>query len=201
MTWLRRNRYWLLALPLVLALTVAASAYNVKRFWYDAELRHAIATAEPGEFVTATDEYTDPFGDTSRTLRVRFVEVDESPTYPSGDGEAPPPAGVKAVVVRLEFEADPAETLNICQVTVEDTEGRQYIVPDSFGQSTPCLPDDRTGPQLPATRDTRRGYVVPGEERPPTWQAGPVFLMPEDAEVSRVLIWWDRPDYVELPAR
>ena len=200
MSWLRRNRWWLVALPLAVALAAVASAYQVKLFWYDADLRHAMATAEPGEFVTVTDDYSDPFGETSRTLRVRLTGVDTTPTWPTLDGEALTPAGTQAVVVRLEFEADPGETLNYCNVTVEDTEGRRYEIPELAAQSTPCLPDGRTGPVLPATRDTRRGYVVPGEERPPTWQAGPVFLVPEGATVGRVLVWWDEPDYVELPA-
>lgn len=200
MSWVRRNRWWLLALPLALAAVVAASAYNAKVFWFDSGLHHRIAGAEPGEFVSVTDDYSDPYGDTSRTLRVRLRDVGTITTYPTRDGRLAPPDGLDAVVVRLDFEADPDETLNFCNLAVLDDDGRRYEVPDPVGQPTPCLPSGRGGPVLPLTEDVPRGYVEPGSERPPTWQSWPIVLMPEGARVDRVLIWWDYPDYVELPA-
>ena len=86
---------------------MAATAYNVKVFWYDSGLHHRIAVAEPGEFVEVTDEYKDAHGATSRTLRVRFVGIGTTPTYPTVDGDRAPPPGLEATYVRLDFEADP----------------------------------------------------------------------------------------------
>ena len=42
------------------------------------------------------------------------------------------------------------------------------------------------------------GAVPAGEERPPTWSTSPVFLMPEGRRITKVLVWWGSPEYVEL---
>jgi hypothetical protein len=200
-SWLRRNRWWLLALPVSLALVVASSSYFVKDFWYDAGLHHRLAEGEPGDLVTVTDDYSDALGETSRTFSVRFSETGTWPVYPTQDGVATPPPGLEVRFVRLDFEAETDQALGTCTVVVEDSDGRRYEVPDAFVQIAQCTPADRSGPIVPGIAGQERGELPYEQEpRPPTWSVTPRFLLPEGAEITRVLIWWQLPDYVELAA-
>jgi len=199
MSWLQLNRWWLAAIPLAAAALVAASGYNAKVWWYDDGLHHRIAASEPGAFVDVSDRYTDSLGETSRSLRVRWSASGEAQTFPAEDGNRLPGPGMSARFVRLDFEADPGETLNYCFVTVEDDQGRRYDVPDQLEQATPCLPAGHGGPVLPVGSGQQRGEVPEGEDRPATWSVAPIFVLPEDAEIRRVLVWWDLPEFVELP--
>ncbi|MEO6791168.1 MAG: hypothetical protein ABI249_00050 [Ornithinibacter sp.] len=68
--WLRRNRFGLLALPLVAALAVAANGIRLDDDWWNTGLRSATSGTQ-GEFVRYQQGFTDALGTTSRTLRVR----------------------------------------------------------------------------------------------------------------------------------
>ena len=71
--WWRENRWWLPALPLfALPAMLAASAYNVRTYWYLPGLHHELASADQGEFVRVVEGYDDAEGQTSRTFRVRL---------------------------------------------------------------------------------------------------------------------------------
>jgi hypothetical protein len=198
--WWRRNRSWLPALPFALAALLGASSYNLHDYWYLQGLHHVEASGEQGEFVRITDEYVDAQGATSRTLRVRLSGIDETATYPYDQFEDGPRAvgpGQQALVVHLDWQADPDQTIKLCQVALVDDEGRRYEQAGD-GQPDPCTPDGHGGPEPANVKGSVRGAVPDGEERPPTWSTAPVFLLPAGVRVTRVLVWWDFPDYVSL---
>jgi len=194
--WWRDNRWWLPALPVSLAALMAASAYNVKTFWYEGGLHDRVASAERGEFVSATERYDDPVGATSRTFRVRLDRLRTVGWYPFEDEPGPPPDGVDAIRAYLDWEARPDQVLAFCTVSLVDEEGRRYDSPG--GDASSCVPEDRPGPTDPFSADGERGLVAPGHERPEAWSTAPVFLVPEGRRITRVLVWWRYPHYVEL---
>ena len=201
--WWRQNRLWLAALPLALTAMVGAAAYNVPRFVYDAGPHDELASAGPGGFADVVDDYTDAYGDTSRTLRVRLSDVEEVAEFPYAYPAEPaaPPEGLTAVRVHLEWEAEPDQVVSGCTVQLQDDQGRRYgLLPGTDSdQPGACVPDDARGPEAPLTKDSERGEIADYEEpRPPTWSTAPVFLVPEDREITTVLVYWQLPQYAAL---
>jgi hypothetical protein len=194
--WWRENRWWLVVLPLALAAVAAASSYNVKQFWYDNGLRREIASAPQGDVARATSSYDDALGATSRTFEVKLVALRTTSLYTFRFEEpAPPPDGVDAVAVQLEWKAAPDQVLRACTVSLVDDQGRRYDA-DTLA-TVGCVPEDRGGPEYPQ-EDGVRGVVPDGEDRPTTWTTAPVVLVPEGRRITQVWVWWDRPDYVRL---
>lgn len=197
--WLRENRWWLAALPLGAATLVGGSSYLVHDYWYVQGLHHELASGEQGELVRATDDYRDRVGSTSRTFRVRLAGVEPADTYLFDifdDGPRPVGEGREGLVVHLDWRAAPDQSLRRCEIALVDDEGRRY---EQVGaaQPDPCVPDGHGGPE-PAEFQGGVREVPPGEERPPEWSTAPEFLLPEGVEITRVLVWWERPDYVSL---
>jgi hypothetical protein len=192
-SWFRINRWWLVVLPLGIAVVVSGSAERVKSNWYDVRLRHAVATAEPGRYLTV-DRWND--GSTPRSFSVRLAGVETTsrmpPTGFEEKGEKPP-KGAEALAVHLDWKADPSQLLAGCRIDLVDAEGRRYEVPDSFGSFDQCVPADHPGPLGP-------GAVDPDQQRPASWSTAPTFLVPQSLKVTEVRIWWTMPDYVALPA-
>jgi hypothetical protein len=198
--WWRTNRWWLPVLPVALVAMVVASSSNVREFWWETGLHHELASARPGEPVRVTDPYEDALGPTSRTFTVSLAGLEERPVFPYDDaaGERAPADGLRAVAARLDWEAEPDQVLELCQVSLLDSEGRRYdLLPDT-DQAPACVPEGRGGPVTALSGTQERGTVPKGQDRPPTWSTEPVFLVPTDAEVTRVLVWWSPPDYAAL---
>jgi hypothetical protein len=196
-SWWRENRLWLAALPVALAAIVAASSYNLS-FWFDSGLHREVASASPGEVLRTTLDYDDALGPTSRTFQVRLAAVRTTDAdYPyQFEDPAPPPDGVDAVSVHLQWRAEPDQVLNGCKVALVDEQGRRYEV-DGSAFPWACVPEDRAGPDDPL-EGGKRGVVPEGAERPPSWTTSPVVLVPHGRRITRVLVWWERPDYVTL---
>jgi hypothetical protein len=201
--WWRRNRLWLPALPVALAVMVGASAYNVPSFIYDAGPHDELASADQGEYAEFTDEFTDAYGDTSRTLRVRLSGVEEVAQFPYYDDEGPrePPDGLTAVQVHLDWEAEPDQVVSGCTVQLEDEDGRRYGLLSGIDSDQPgaCVPDDAGGPAAPVTKDSERGQIPSYEDpRPTTWSTDPIFLVPDGRDFTTVLVYWQLPRYAAL---
>ncbi len=195
-SWWRENRLWLAGLPLALAAVTAASSYDVD-FWWDNGLHHEIASAQPGSTARVTDTYDDGLGETSRTFEVELAGLRTSDLYPYPlEDPAPPPEGVEAISVRLHWRAEPDQVLRGCRVALVDDQGRRYEA-DSSAFPTACVPEARGGPVDP-TGDEGRGVVPEGEDRFASWTTAPVVLVPRGRTITRVLVWWERPDYVSL---
>ena len=70
--WLRRNRWWLLALPVALALALASAAYRINDLWFENGWHRVDATVEQGRFVTTrATVYSFDEKPTPADLRVR----------------------------------------------------------------------------------------------------------------------------------
>ncbi|WP_028651338.1 hypothetical protein [Nocardioides halotolerans] len=195
--WWRENRLWLASLPLALAAVTASSSYDLD-FWWDNGLHHELGSAPQGGTARVTDDYDDALGETSRTFEVELAELRTTELYPYAFEEpAPPPDGVQAVAVHLRWRAEPDQVLRGCKVALVDDEGRRYEA-DSSDSPVACVPEERGGPEDPHG-DVGRGVVPDGEaDRPPTWTTAPVVLVPDGRTITRVLVWWERPDYVSL---
>lgn len=200
--WWRRNRLWLLAVPFALAAMLVASAYDVRTFWYYSGPHHELAAAEPGDPVEVTDDFSDAVGDTSRTFSVRLDRLEPVDVFPFDDveGERPPPDGLQAVAAHLDWSAEPDQVLRGCQVALVDDDGRRYELLPGGGQVDVCTPEDAGGPEAPLLEGARRGELPYGEgPRPASWSTAPVLLVPEGRNFTRLLVWWELPDYATLP--
>ncbi len=204
MSWLRRNRWWLLVLPVCVGLMLGTSAYRVKGLWWSTGLHRVGASAAAGTSATYTEHYSDAYGETSRTFTVRLVDVHAQKRLAGFDGTNTgdlPSAGTQALATELAWSADPDQSLTLCHVDLVDDEGRRYEVPSGLtGQTDLCVPEDHEGPDQPITKEHPRGYVAPGMERPPSWTTTVVFQVPQGIHVATVLVYWTGPYFVELAA-
>ena len=201
--WWRENRLWLVVLPLALVAALAASSYGrAQEFWYDLGPHDRIARGERGEFVEATSDYQDALGPTTRSFAVRLAELEEVDDFPydASQEPEPPPEGLQPVAVHLDWRADPDQVLSGCQIALVDEDGRGYEVIAGTRQDV-CVPFDQRGPQAPVSVDEVRGQdPLDAEPRPPEWSTAPVVLVPEGREITRVLVWWQLPQFVALDA-
>ncbi|MEO5609604.1 MAG: hypothetical protein ABIQ61_12715 [Ornithinibacter sp.] len=202
--WLRRNRFGLLALPLVAALAVAANGIRLDDDWWNTGLRSSTSGTQ-GEFVRYQQGYTDALGRTSRTLKVRVDGIREVTEIPQEYGDPiAVPSGMKALEVGLSFEADPEQSIYGCQLALRDSRGVRYEFAATLANlrqndPSPCHPLEQPGPKPPVFAGQDR-ETVPGEERPPTWTASPIVFVPPDAQITQVLMWWEKPEFLRVKA-
>lgn len=203
--WWRRNRWGLLALPLVAGLAVAGNGIRADDYWWNRDLRQATSGTQ-GEFVRYQQDYFDALGETSRTLEVRLDGVAEVTSIPASYGDPQPvPDGFRALRVDLSFRADPDQSVYGCQLGLLGRNGDRYEFRDRLADVAqdevfPCHPFAAPGPRPPVFEGDQRG-VLAGEERPEAWQMHPIVLVPEDAEVTHVLMWWEKPGHLKLRIR
>ena len=181
--WLRRNRWWLLALPIALAVALASAAYRVNDFWYENGWHDEIASVRQGRFVTTQHTVYSLDQKPERVdLRMRLGAVGSTDEWHDGLGTArtmPPKAvGVK---VRLDFQAVKGKPAPYCEVFVVDTEGNRYPVEELDAGSNPCpppggSPDDPTAPK--------------------TWSRVVGAAVPKTARVNAVRVGVSWPGYV-----
>jgi hypothetical protein len=207
MSWGRRNRWWLVLLPVALVVLVAGSSYRVKTFWWDSGFHHVSATARPGSFLHVVQHFEDQLGPTRRTFDVRLDGVGKVAALPpagSSSDPAPVPAGATAWRVELSWRAAPDQDLDACRVALVDASGARYggDIEDPLGQVHQCVPDETPGPRSPLGRGAKRGQVPPGESpRPETWRTKVVVLLPTGTRPDRAWVTFGHPDYVVLPVR
>jgi hypothetical protein len=202
-SWLRRNRWGLLALPVAAALAVGANAQRLHDYWWTVDLRNAAATGSLGEWVTWSDDFTDALGDGTRTLRVKVSRAES--TADSGamsdvaaDLELPP--DLMGFRVTMDFEAETDQVLFGCRMALLDDAGNRYVyTPNTKGLSqemSPCLLGNQEGP-VPSISAGEPRTAIYGE-RPPQWTTQAVVVVPRSAKITQVLLWWEQPDYLEV---
>jgi hypothetical protein len=202
-SWLRRNRWGLLALPLTAALAVGANAQRLQDYWWDKDLRHAAATGDQGEWVSWTDSFTDAVGDGTRTFRVKVTssEPRAAVDYEGEHIDLDLPSDLTAYQLTMAFEAEPDQVLFGCRLALLDDNGNRYSylakVNKLMQDIWPCLPGDHPGPSPSITAGEPRA-VMPGEERPPQWTTQAVVVVPRTATITQVLLWWEQPDYLAV---
>ena len=197
MTWWRRNRWALLALLPALALALLASSDRVSALYWSADLHDARAGTQ-GAWLEHRDRVAELSGERPISLAVRLDGVSEADAGWESSLPLVLPPGARAVRVDLTLRAAPDEPLRGCQLAVRDADGTRYdFAWDAAGAlqpSSPCVPPDAPGPW-----PEREGDVDTGEPpRPQEWSVAPVVVVPEDVEITEVLLWWAPPTYVEL---
>jgi len=201
----RPSRWWMAAVPVSVAVMLAANGYRVPVFWWQSGQHHEIASGDRGAWVQVTEDYTDALGDTARTYEVRLAGLGGAETaYEAGFGDEFTLAdGMVARQVRLDFRAEPDQTLKNCAVTLVDDRGRQYRaghIEDGIGPRVhTCVPEGTPGPSVVIFETERRGALPEGElPRPREWSVSPAIAVPEDAQFVEVRISFENPDYVTL---
>jgi hypothetical protein len=198
--WWRRNRWALVALPVALLLVLVASGDRVRTLWWDKDLRVA-TTAEAGARVGFHQEVYDGVGGTlAIDVQVVLDHVGDAAPLPE---DMVLPVGTRAVQVDLTLSADPDVVLAGCSLAVRDADGTRYeYVSNGWGAQqpvVPCVPQDTPGPAL-SLGDLDDVLSEPeGPPRPGSWSVSPVVVVPEGVEVTDVVLWWQMPQYVQLP--
>lgn len=192
-SWWQTNRWWLAVLPVVTVLMVGASSYRVEQFWWQRGHHHEVAAVAPGEsgsvsFSSSSSGYT-------RTFEVRLAggvtRTEELPDMFAIDNDTLP-EGMVVGEVSLDFEAAPDQSLRGCEVSFVGRDGVVYgAVGDPLTQGFLCVPEDTPGPY---TDDT----PTDTPERPSTWSTSAQALIPADAEITEIRVWWNHPEYVTL---
>jgi hypothetical protein len=200
-SWLRRNWWGLLALPVTAALAAGANAQRLHDYWWDQDLRHAAATGGQGDWVEWSDSFTDAAGDGTRTFRVKVTGSESIDAASAESADLELPSDLTGWRVTMDFEAAPDQVLFGCRLALVDDRGNRYmyraIVNSLMQDFHPCVPDDNPGPQPSITAGEPR-TVIHGGERPPQWTNSPVVVVPRTAKITEVLLWWEQPDYLAV---
>jgi hypothetical protein len=201
--WLRRNRWGLLALPVVAALAVGANAQRLHDYWWNADLRNESASGARGDWVTWSGRFSDATGDSTRAFQIRVTGAEPTDVAGAPDDQTKLdlPPGLTGVRVSADFQANPDQVLFGCRMALLDDAGNRYTYTARIQRASqdiwPCVPEDHPGPMPSITAGEQRA-ALPGEERPETWSTAPVFLVPRDARITQVLLWWEQPDYLAV---
>lgn len=200
--WWRRNARWTFALPVALVLAVAGNAHRVETYWWDNGYHQEVAAADRGEWLDVAYPYTDPYGPATRAFSVRLIGLQKTDQVDVKYADPASPAGMQAYLVELAFRAEPDVPMKYCLVAVLDEDGNRYGGDqDVVDTGSGCVPNDNQGPDVPFSRDQRRGVVVPGFERPRSWTVEVPVLVREDARPEEVRLMWQWNDYVTLRLR
>ncbi|MCK0112596.1 hypothetical protein MWU75_10635 [Ornithinimicrobium sp. F0845] len=199
--WWRRNRWALLALPVVLVVVALSGAGRIATFWWPLEMTDGIET-QVGEMTRFTDDYVDAGGEHERTLRiaVRDVVPDADPVTSRGEpvlGEGLLPEGTRLWQLQIDVEADPETVLSGCRIALVDADGRlaerdtTLLVWDAGWDA--CQPVDTANPSAQL-------FVDEGEHerstRPPAYSRTVQLLAAGDFEPIAVRVWWEPPTYL-----
>ncbi len=201
-SWWRTNRRWLPAVPVALALMLAAQSYRVEDFWWLAGSHDEVASGDQGDPVEVRDPGEDAIGEFTRRFTVTLVGLYDDRDFEPDEFSAAferIPADARVVKVLLTFEADPDQLLSGCRLTLVGSDGVEYGggLSDPLGQFNLCVPSLRPGPS-PAVLADETQRPVTGQPRPATWTVTPRVVVPADAEISSVRLSFDPPEFVTL---
>ena len=172
-TWWKRNRAWLIALPLVLALLVLATSSRYFGNWRHQAYRERVVEAAPGKAVKVDLS----LGDGRERFTVKLDGIEERDTVPAGWGDPEPlPKGLTGWVVTLDFSDAVQDDIASCNVILVDEEGTRYgeESSDPWDQFSLCAPADD---EL--------------DEEATSWTATPFVVAPEGVEVTEVWLSYD----------
>lgn len=176
MTWLRRNRWWLLALPLAVVLAVASAGYRVDDFWWSNGWHRAEAVAPVGRYATLrATVYSFDQKPAPVTMNVRLGSVTRIDGRPGS-----PRVGAR---LRLDFRAVDGKPAPYCTVFVVDTDGNRYDVIMLDDGSNPCPPPDGSPDDATA---------------PARWSRDVAAAVPRKAKVASVWIGVTKPGYARF---
>ncbi len=203
--WFWRNRWGLGLLPLATVAALAASSDRVKTYWWEADLHDRLAATQ-GEWFAFSQPYQLDTGEEVMSLRVRLDSIRTmSAQEVAGTQSYTPtelPAGSRAVEVAMSFEVDPATPVGGCAAALRGQDGTRYdymftIVGDGEAGSV-CAPVETPGPDVSLGK-----LEMPGPDQQPRPQAYTVkraYVIPEDAVITEVDLWWGPPRYIAFRA-
>ena len=210
--WLRRNRWGLMLLPVVLIASAGAASSRLEDYWWDKGMRGAQHPDSSG-VVHYDDGYDDGF--VSYPIKAdislaSFEQVDSLPAY-TGTERIPAtvPTGGVLWAVTLHFAVDPSIVMRGCNVAIMGEDGSRYDADTGDYHSTGegpiyfCAPNDSPGPQVQVgstegpVADTTPGTTA----RPPTYDTVVYVVTPRTAKPRSVRVWFSNPTYAELPIK
>lgn len=198
-TWLQRNRLWLLLLPALVFLALAASSFRLNALYLPWSWSHPLAAHGP------TGTLSEDFMATDGSNRRRDVTVTVNAVLPvSRLGDDAAAAGGQLWRVDLTFAAPPDQIADGCNVLLVDAAGTRYdadragkvAAPGSSWWSSErvqCVPEDAPGP-----RDVGLTIEESPSERPDTWPVTAGVVLPVGVEPVGVVVRWDEPTYLQL---
>lgn len=204
-TWWHRNRWALLALPLVLALAWAATSYRILTLWHPFQLTEEV-TAPPGEPAHFVHELSDAKGPYVIDLDLTASPARQvtSLTHPDHSTSFFPAQGGTVVwQIDLTVTADPDTVVNGCRVRLVDTLGRETtyssVAPGADVPFAPCVPLETPGPWPALTEDEEPAPDEP--PRPGTYTVPIIFRTADDFVPDRLDLWYEPPRYASLPVQ
>ncbi len=198
-TWLRRNRLWLILLPALLLLAMAASSFRLTALYLPWSWSHPIVAHGPTG--TLSEEFMAIDGSTHRrdvTVTVHAVQ----PVSRLGDDAAA--AGGQLWRLDLTFAAPPDQIVDLCSVLLVDAVGNRYdseragkvAAPDAtwwWSERVACVPEDAPGP-----KDSILGIEESPVPRPESWPVTAGVVLPAGVEPVGVVVRWHEPTYLQL---
>lgn len=202
--WWRRNRWALLALPLVLVLAAGAGSYRIWNFWTPYQLTEPVV-GRSGEPVRFTDVLQAAEGSYTVDLTVTASDPVPDDHFTDGDGLMhyfPRDEGSRVWRTDLTVQADPRSPLSGCQVRLVDAQGRVTLYrTGSLGgeavlglPSSPCVPEATPGP----SPDFGFDVEVSQAPRPQTYTVPVYVRTAQDFRPARIEIWWETPRHVAI---
>lgn len=200
-TWWRRNRWALLALPLVAGALVLVGSYRVHTFWDRWQLTEPVE-ATAGRPTTFNDTLEDANGSYEVALTVEAGPTTVAGAIRDAEGQThffPTHEGTRVWQTELTITADPDTILSGCSARLVDTEGRTtHYTQTTAGVPlpvSPCVPADATGPGAELGFG---GDATPAPTRPETFTVPVVFRTAEDFVPNRLDLSWSTPRYLSI---
>lgn len=201
-TWWRRNRWALLALPLVVLLAWAATSYRQLTYWNPTHLTEPVR-AEGGGPVRLVQELEDTQGTSVVDLTVEAAPVRQVRTALDMDGQEvalPMRSGTVVWQVDLTVTADPATVLGGCALRLLDERGRETAYsPSTLGVSapiTPCVPAATPGPGADLGLGLEDEVAA---ARPETYTVPVLFRTAADFVPAELDLYYLEPRYAAIP--
>lgn len=190
--WWRRNRWALLALPLVVALAAFAGSYRIGVFWDPYELTDPV-DGKAGEPLVFTDTIPDPTGDLEVAVTLTAGPSTVTDHYDDADGKMqyfPRHEGTRIWVTELTYDVEPGTFVEACDVVVVDQEGRRSLYGganlDILGAPSVCAPP------LVATDE---GTTLP---RPDSYTLPVYVRLADGAEPTQLYVYWKTPRFARI---
>lgn len=201
MTWIGRNRVWLILIVPLLLIAMGVSSFRLVTLYLPWQW------SDPVVVKGSEGHFEQTFVDVDGVKRHRSVDVEVVSTQITDEfeGVAPVEGAVMWQVV-LEFNAEPDQYLYGCEVELSDKQGNRYSYAGGLEASEPdgfyltpyllaCVPEDAPGPRAEVLGE-QIGEV--GEERPLSWRQTVLIATPQDVVPTKVRIGWSKPVYLVL---